>query len=231
MTLAGAAALTLSYVLPGPVLLRQFGDRIAETAPAHATLAGTLSLFGDDARAFAARVGLPLEGDRANRLDLPARIELGDGGCVLSLGPEGRPVVEVAADGGHVRPDPALPAGAAVLASDGCLPFLWRGASAADAWAAVLEAHGTNAETVAFTRFDGRVAYAIGRVAGKRGAALLLSEDALTPLRLLLGDGGALVDVRLEGYRTIAGGSFPGRISVLRDGVPLAVFEADAAPR
>ena len=229
MTLSTAAALLLSYLLPGPVLLRQFGARRAEAGPAQARLAGTLSLFEGDARALAARTGLPLLGERADRLDLPAELSLEAGRCTLTLGPTDRPLAEITATGGRVQPDPALPAGAVALAADGCLPFIWRGAGAEEAWTAFLQAHGASPHDVAFTRFDGQVAYAIGGPAdGRSNAVLVLSEDGLVPLRLLVKDGASLVDVRCGEYRpTNAGGAIPGRIALFRDGAAIAAFSAE----
>ena len=225
-----AAALFLAYVLPGPVLLRQFGDRRLQ-APGSTHLEGTISFFGQDARSLAAKAGAPLQGVRADRVDFPARLSFSPGRCALSFGLPDRPLGRIVDEGGKITENGPAPVGATLLAAEGCLPFLWRGAEAASAWMALLQSRGVNPRRVDLTRFDGRVAYAIGGAAGGP-MTLVLSEERLLPLRLLVHDGPSLLDVRLREYRpAIPEGALPGRWSIFRDGAKVVSFNVEPVTR
>ncbi len=227
-----AAAAALGFILPGPVLLRQYAQHRSEAVPPRVSIAGTLSLWGGDARAFAGRAALPLAGDRQDRLDLPAQLEIDSGRCTLVLGGPERQLGQLVSERGRVTGgDPALAsglAGAQAFARDGCAPLAWRGSDAAAGLEGFLRAQGASADDASLTRFDGRVAYAIGGPASGSGkAAFVISRDGFLPLRLLVREGAALVDVRYAEYAPACfDGGFPARISVLQDDAPLATFAA-----
>ncbi|MHB8416671.1 MAG: hypothetical protein ACYDCL_01255 [Myxococcales bacterium] len=223
------AAASIAFLLPGPVLLRQYAQRRSEAVPSRIELTGTLSLWGAEARAFAGKNALPLSqplsGETQDRLDLPARLTLEAGRCELALGESGRSLGTLTNDRGQVGGDPAgsALAGAVALVRDGCAALLWRGTEAVAGLEGLLRAHGGDPEAVSLTRFDGRVAYAIG---GAK-AALVLSQDGLLPLRLLLRENGTAADVRFGEYAPVCfDGGFPAQIAVLQDGAPLATFRA-----
>jgi len=227
-----AALAAFGFILPGPVLLRQYAERRSEAVPSDLAVDGTLSLWGDDARAFAVRAGLTLAGERQDRLDLPAQLRLEQGRCTLTLGEPGRPLGRLSNDRGRVDGADAAQAsglaGATAFARDGCAPLLWRGTDAAAGLEGFLQAQGGSADDVSLTRFDGRVAYAIGGPANGSGkVAFVFSQEGYRPLRLLLHEGAAAVDVRYAEYAPVCfDGGFPARISVWQDGAPLAVFAA-----
>jgi hypothetical protein len=233
-----AAALALAFVLPGTVLLRQYAVRCSEELPAKARLSGTLSLWGDDARTFAQKAGAPLApgpGGAPDHLEIPAQLALGAQYCVLELGPVDQPLGRLVNDGTGVRGEESgmasALAGAVALAGEACAPFLWRGEGGGDGLEAFLRGRGGNPREVSFTRFDGRVAYAIGGPADGSGtAALVISQEALRPLRLLV-RGTVLDDIQYREYRAVGPHGLPGLISVARDGAPLAAFEVQLPSR
>jgi hypothetical protein len=230
-----AAALALAFVLPGSVLLRQYAQRRSDALPPNVEVSGTLSLWGDDVRAFAQRTGLPLAGDREDRLDIPAHLTLNPQRCVLELGSTDKPLGKVVDDGGRLQgADPSQASGLAgvtALVGGGCVPFLWRGAGGESGLTAFLQEHGGNPRDVSLTRFDGRVAYAIGGPADGGGkAAFVISQESLLPLRLLVRDT-SLTDVHYGAYRPVGYPGFPGEISVIRDGAPLATLAVQLPAR
>ncbi len=226
------ALLALAFVLPASVLLRQYAQRRSEALPPNLEVSGTLSLWGDDVRAFAQRAGLPLAGEAQDHLELSAGLSFGPRGCALQLA-SARPLGELVNDGKHIQGlAPASVtglAGAVAFATYGCAPFLWRGAGGESGLAGFLQDHGGDPREVSLTRFDGRVAYAIGGPANGSGkAALVISQESLLPLRLLVRDTArdtALVDVHYGDYRPVGTPGFPSEISVARDGAPLATLE------
>lgn len=225
----------LAFVLPGSVLLRQYAQHRSEALPPNLEVSGSLSLWGDDVRAFAQRAGLPLAGEAQDHLEVPARLTLSPQRCVLALGSAEHPLGQLVDDGTSLKgADPSQAsglAGAVALATNGCEPFLWRGEGGESGLASFLQGHGGDPREVSLTRFDGRVAYAIGGPANGSGkAALVISQESLLPLRLLLRDT-ALLDVRYGEYRPVGYPGFPCEISVTRDGVPLATLEVQLPAR
>ncbi len=234
-TLAPLLQTALAFVLPGSVLLHQYAQRRSEALPSDLKVTGTLSLWGDDVRAYAQRAGLPLVGELQDHVEIPTRLALSSQRCVLDLGSAERPLGQLVNDGGHLRgADPASAAGlagAVALATEGCLPFLSRGAGGETALAGFLQDHGGDPREVSLTRFDGNVAYAIGGPANGGGkVALVLALDSLLPLRLLLRDT-ALLDVHYGEYRPAGFPGLPGVIGITRDGAPLATLEVQLPAR
>lgn len=223
-----SAALTLTYLLPGPILLHQFCLRHAEALPQSFSIDGILALAGDEARGFAGREGLPLIGEGQDRVEIPARLAFGPGHCELRLGPTARPFGVARVDrSGRMQGSGEVPPSGAILVSDGCQPFLWRGAGGEAAWLRFLRERGGDPAVVSLTRAEGQVAYAIGGRPGQGAVALVLGKRSLVPLRLWLRQGADTIDVRLSGYREIFhGGSFPSEIAIDRGGVRLIVFDA-----
>ena len=83
MIARAAAALALTFVLPGSVLLRQYAQHRSEAMQSDVKVSAMLSLWGDDVRAFAQRTGQPLVGEMQDHLDLSARLTLSQQRCVL----------------------------------------------------------------------------------------------------------------------------------------------------
>jgi hypothetical protein len=235
MIARAAALLALTFVLPGSVLLRQFAQRRSEALQSDLKVSATLSLWGDDVRAFAQRAGQPLVGEMQDHVELTARLTLSQQRCVLELGSAEHPLGQLVNDGSHIQgADPSSAsglAGAIALATDGCLPFLSRGTGGESELAGFLQEHGGDPREVSLTRFDGRVAYAIGGPASGAGkVVLVIAQDSLLPLRLLVRDAG-LIDVHYGEYRPVGYPGLPGVISVTRDGAPLATLEVQPPAR
>jgi hypothetical protein len=224
-----AALLALTFVLPGSVLLRQYAQRRSEALQSDLKVSAKLSLWGDDARAFAQRAGQPMVGEMQDHLELAARLTLSQQRCVLELGSAERPLGQLANDGSRLQgADPSSAAGLAgaiAIAADGCVPFLSRGSGGDSGLAGFLQEHGGDPREVSLTRFDGKVAYAIGGPASGTGkVVLVIAQDSLLPLRLMVRDTG-LIDVHYGEYRSVGYSGLPGIITVTRDGAPLATLE------
>jgi hypothetical protein len=235
MIARAAAALALTFVLPGSVLLRQYAQHRSEAMQSDVKVSAMLSLWGDDVRAFAQRTGQPLVGEMQDHLDLSARLTLSQQRCVLELGPAEHPLGQLVNDGSRIQgADPSSAsglAGAIALATDGCVPFLSRGTSGDSGLAGFLQEHGGDLREVSLTRFDGRVAYAIGGPASGVGkVALVIAQDSLLPLRLLVRDTG-LIDIHFGEYRSVGYPGLPGVITVTHDGAPLATLEVQPPTR
>ncbi|MHB1844548.1 MAG: hypothetical protein ACYCWW_06905 [Deltaproteobacteria bacterium] len=225
LALGPLAGLALGFILPGPILLRQLGQHRAEALPPSLRIPATLILIGDEARGFAEHQGLPLSGQKLDRLELDASLSLAGGSCQLELSHAGRPLGSVRQRGDETETSGATPAAAAAIVADGCAPFLFRGAGAEAQLGRLLHRHGGDPSSVALTRFDGRVAYAIGGAS----SALTVSQRSLLPLRLSLGD--AHEELRYREYRAIfLSGSFPGRIELWHGGQETAELEAHLGP-
>ncbi len=224
--LPAALALALAFILPGPVLLRQVGQRRAEALPPSFSIQGVFVLIGADARSFAQERGLPLEGAKLDRLVLDATLSLSGGRCELELSHAGRPLGSVAEKGAETTSSGAVPPAALSLASEGCAPFVYHGVEAETQLSRLLVRLGGDPANVSLTRFDGRVAYAIGGEA----TALTVSQRRLLPLRLIGGPGRE--ELRFREYRAILlGGAFPGRLELWRGGEEAAELEARLVAR
>jgi hypothetical protein len=121
------------------------------------------------------------------------------------------------------------------LVTDGCVPFLSRGAGGESVLEGFLQDHGGDPREVTLSRFDGNVAYAIGGPASGAGkVAFVIALDSLKPLRLLVRDtrlGIGLIDVHFGEYRPVGYPGLPGVITVTRDGTPLATLEVQPPAR
>lgn len=235
MIARAAALLALTFVLPGSVLLRQYAQRRSEGLESDLKVSATLSLWGDDVRAFAQRTGRPLVGEMQDHVELAARLTLSRQRCVLELGSPEHPLGQLVNDGSRIQGgDPSSASsltGAIAIATDGCAPFLSMGNGGNSRLAGFLQEHGGDPREVSLTRFDGKVAYAIGGPASGAGkVALVIAQNSLLPLRLLVRDAG-LLDVHYGEYRPVGYPGLPGVITVSRDGMPLATLEVQPPAR
>lgn len=224
---AAALALALSlpalaYVPPAAGILRRMGERRAGLSLASLEVAGTLELEAPEASRLAAR-GLAPGPD--GRLTAPARLLVKvPGRCRLELAPAGvsaaeRPYVAVAegrlAGRGGLE---QVPAAAALVRGACALLGVRVTGDASGPYSAALTRRGVAVNDATIGRFDGRLAYVLGGREREARPLVFVDKETFQPLRLLMQEGTALLDVRLLGWGAPPGGEAFPRAAEVREG-------------
>lgn len=233
--LALALALpALAYIPPASGILRRMGERRAELSLGAIEVSGTLQLEGPAASR------LPAEGlarGPQGQVSAPARFLMKvPGRCRLELAPDGvappaRPFVtmvngRLGGRGGLEQ----VPAAVALVRSACALLGVRGGGDASGAYAAALSRSGVALADVSLGRFDGRLAYVVGGRAREARPLVYVDKDTFQPLRLISPEGSALLDVRLLGWGSPAGGdAFPRAVEVLEGEALRLRFTIDRA--
>lgn len=226
----------LAYVPPASAVLRRMGARRAELSLGALEVSGTVQLEG----ATASRLSTEgLARDLQGQLSAPARFLMKvPGRCRLELAPAGvdpqaRPFVALV--DGRLRGGGGLeqvPAAVALVRAACALLGVRVGGDASGAYAAALSRSGVGLAEVSLGRFDGRLAYVVGGRARDAKPLVFVDKETLQPLRLLSPEGGALLDVRLLGWGSAAGGElFPLAVEVLEGEALRLRFATDRAAR
>jgi hypothetical protein len=231
--LALAVALpALAYVLPVSGILRRMGERRAALSLSSLEVEGVLVAEGPAAERVARAIGMDVAGRQVSapatfRMKVPGR-------CRLELATPGapdsaRPFVAVRNDrvsgGGGLD---QVPAAIAFVRGACALLATQVAGNATGAYASVLQRRGVALAHASLGRFDGRIAYVIGGRARDARPLLYVDKEGFQPLRILSGEGGALLDVRLLGWGSPMGGDwFPRAVQVWSGDAALLRFATE----
>ena len=213
-----AAAVALpaaAYLLPIPAILRRVAERRSAQSLATMEVAGTLQAAGAAGDALLAAGGIRGAGGLAA---LPARLLIKvPGRCRLELLPAD--ATEAERPWLLVRDDAV--SGTEALAGDPAFVALLRAtcsllavpANADDKdqpWAAALAKRGVPLRNASLGRFDGRVAWVIGKE--KEGTpSAWFDKESFQPVRLVFAEAKLPADVRLLGWGSPTGGDWAPR--------------------
>lgn len=233
---AAAAALALAvalpaaaYILPVSGILRRLGERRAALSLSALEVQGTLAAHGDAAARLAGTAPARGEATVAARflMKVPGRCRLE---IVRPEAPDAeRPFVSLR-DGKLSGPLADLPPAAAFVRALCTLVAAPSAGDATDVYAGLLSRRGVALAEATLGRFDGRIAYVIGGRATDAKPLLFVEKDGFQPLRLIAAEGKDLLDVRLLGWGSPAGGDwFPRAVEVFAKDAALLRFTTEKA--
>lgn len=228
LLLAGVAR---GYVLPASAVVKKAAEKRAALEVSSVEASGTVELRG----AALARLGA-LAPPGGGALSLPARLQVKQGGKArLDLLPPDaaeadRPRASVKDD--RISGQGGLEATPAAAALVRALAALLGSAPGAEgrALAEALVRRGVKLDDATLGRFNGRLALVVGGKPGDQRPLAFVDKETFMPLRLLLGEGEARLDVRLLDWASSTGGDwFPRAVEVWGAGGLLLRFTTEKA--
>lgn len=221
------ATSAVAYVLPGFSILRRMVERRNDLRLTTLQVTGTATFPQTDRGEAALALGVPpperaLQGEATIALKLPGR-------CRMEVRvPEGGASATVQAHGKRRIEGTEIAAVSAALAQV-CSVVALTGAEAQSRQALdrYLRSLGIEVQTTSLGRFDGRIAYVLGKRA-EGSAQFWIYKDSFQPARVLFADErGTRWDVQFKDFGSPVGGdAFPRQIEVKRGGDLLMRFTA-----
>lgn len=220
----------LAYVMPSSSILRRLVERRDDLRLSNLQVTGTATFPTEAAAEAGPALGIP--GDREVQADATLSLKL-PGRCRVELTvPEGTPVVSVSAHGKKRGEGKEIAAVNAALAQL-CPVLALRSAEQGEAREG-LERHlrslGVDTKVTSLARYDGRIAYVIGKQ-DPAASQFWVYKDVFLPARVIYTDAqGTKWDVRLRNFGSpVAGDWFPRIIEVSRGDQLMMRFTALSA--